>query len=459
MPDLHHGRIVDSLRRLVHPLTGAPADYAPLLEQLGDARLVLLGEASHGTHEFYRERAAMTKWLIQEQGFTAVAVEADWPDAYRVNCYARGEGSDPSADAALGGFKRFPTWMWRNTILLSFVTWLRAHNAALSTGAPRVGFYGLDLYSLYASIEAVLSYLDRVDPAAARQARARYGCFEHFNEDTQAYGYAASFGLTEPCQREVISQLIELQQRAVEYARRDGRIAEDDFFSAEQNARLVKNAEEYHRTMFLGRVSSWNLRDCHMAETLDALLAHLDRQGRRTKAVVWAHNSHLGDARATEMGRRGELNLGQLVRERYGREAVLVGFTTYSGTVTAASDWGGPAERKQVRPGLPGSYEALFHAAASGGGEQRSSPAFLLPLQGDAAPSLDQPRLQRAIGVIYRPETERLSHYFEAQLPRQFDALLHFDETRALEPLEPTTGWQTGEAPETYPTGDVPPRR
>jgi erythromycin esterase-like protein len=236
-------------------------------------------------------------------------------------------------------------------------------------------------------------------------------------------------------------------------------VAEDDFFYAEQNARLVKNAEEYYRTMFIGRVSSWNLRDCHMGETLDALLAHLDRQqGRRTKAIVWAHNSHLGDARATEMGRRGELNVGQLVRERYGREAFLVGFSTYTGTVTAASDWDGPAERKRVRPGLPGSYEALFHALASRGAEQGPSRSFLLPLQGAAAIGLDQPRLQRAIGVIYRPETERLSHYFEARLSEQFDAMLHFDETRALEPLEPTTGWQTGEAPETYPTGDLPPR-
>jgi erythromycin esterase-like protein len=237
---------------------------------------------------------------------------------------------------------------------------------------------------------------------------------------------------------------MDLRQRAADYARRDGRVSEDELFYAEQNARLGKNAEEYYRTMFQGRVSSWNLRDCHMAETLDALLAHLDRRGPRTKAVIWAHNSHLGDARATEMGRSGELNVGQVVRERYGQEAALVGLTTFHGTVTAASNWDAPAERKRVRPGLPGSYEALLHEVGL--------PAFLLSLQGDVAIGLAEPRLERAIGVIYRPQSERLSHYFEARLSEQFDALLHFDETRALQPLERTAGWETGEAPETYPS-------
>jgi erythromycin esterase-like protein len=435
------------LETVAHPLTGAPADYDPLLTLVGNARFVLLGEASHGTHEFYRARAQITQRLIQEKGFTAVAVEADWPDAYRVNRYVRGVSNETESVEALANFRRFPTWMWRNADVLDFVDWLRAHNDARASGATPVGFYGLDLYSLNASITAVLGYLDKVDPEAAQRARYRYGCLEHFGEDTQAYGYAASIGLHKSCEDEVVSQLLELQRRAAEYAGRDGRVAPDEFFFAEQNARLVKNAEEYYRAMFRGRVSSWNLRDCHMAETLAALATYLQGQGQPAKIVVWAHNSHLGDARATEMGQAGELNVGQLVRERYGQDAVLIGFSTYSGTVTAATEWDGPAERKRVRPALPDSYEALFHELDLG--------RFLVILRdGDAAIArLCRPRLERAIGVIYRPETERLSHYFCARLPEQFDAVLHCDETRAVEPLERTAAWERGEVPETFPTG------
>ena len=430
-----------------HPITGVKEDYDPLLEFIGDARFVLLGEASHGTHEFYRERAQITKRLITEKGFAAVAVEADWPDAYRVNRYVRGLGEDTEAIDALDNFKRFPTWMWRNADVLDFVGWLRAHNDALAATATKVGFYGLDLYSLHTSIEAVLGYLNKVDPEAAQRARYRYSCFDHFGDDTQAYGYAASFGMTETCEQEVVNQLVELRRQAAEYAQRDGRVAADEFFFAEQNARLVKNAEQYYRSMFQGRVSSWNLRDQHMAETLEALVAHLNKQGQQAKVIVWEHNSHLGDARATEMGEMGELNVGQLVRARYGLESVLIGFSTYSGTVTAASDWGSPAERKRVRPALAESYEALFHEV--------KYPRFLLKLRngGQAAASLHRPRLERAIGVIYRPETERASHYFHACLPEQFDAILHFDQTRAVEPLERTAQWETGEVPETFPSG------
>jgi erythromycin esterase-like protein len=443
MPEAIH---MGQLETVVHPLTGAPADYDPLLALVDEAHFVLLGEASHGTHEFYRERAQITRRLIQEKGFTAVAVEADWPDAYRVNRYVRGVSEDTESVAALANFKRFPAWMWRNADVLDFVGWLRDYNDARVPGAAPVGFYGLDLYSLHTSITAVLSYLDKVDPEAARRARYRYGCFEHFGEDTQAYGYAASIGLSKSCEDEVVSQLIELQRRAAEYARRDGRVAPDEFFYAEQNARLVKNAEEYYRSMFHGRVSSWNLRDCHMAETLAALAAYLQGQGQQARIVVWAHNSHLGDARATEMGQTGELNVGQLVHQRYGQDAVLIGFSTYSGTVTAATEWDGPAERKRVRPALPGSYEALFHDLDLG--------RFLVILRdGAAIASLRPPRLERAIGVIYRPETERLSHYFTARLPEQFDAVLHFDETRAVEPLERTAAWEKGEVPETFPSG------
>jgi len=435
------------LETVAHPLTGAPADYDPLLTLVGNARFVLLGEASHGTHEFYRERAQITKRLIQEKGFTAVAVEADWPDAYRVNRYVHGVSDDAESVEALANFERFPTWMWRNADVLDFVGWLRAHNDARASGATSVGFYGLDLYSLHTSITAVLGYLDKIDPAAARRARYRYGCLEHFGEDTQAYGYAASIGLHKSCEDEVVSQLLELQRRAAEYAGRDGRVAPDEFFFAEQNARLVKNAEEYYRAMFRGRVSSWNLRDCHMAETLAALATSLQGQGQPAKIVVWAHNSHLGDAQATEMGQAGELNVGQLVRERYGQDAVLIGFSTYSGTVTAATEWDGPAERKRVRPALADSYEALFHELDLG--------RFLIILRdgGTAVAPLCRPRLERAIGVIYRPETERLSHYFSARLPEQFDAVLHYDETRAVEPLERTAAWERGEVPETFPTG------
>jgi erythromycin esterase-like protein len=437
----HERDLVGAIRRSAHPLTGETTDFDPLLKAIGDSRFVLIGEATHGTHEFYRLRAQITKRLITEKEFTAVAAEADWPDAYRINQYVRFESDDEDAIDALSGFQRFPAWMWRNADVLDFVGWLRNYNE--HRHSHRVGFYGLDLYSLHASIRAVLDFLDKVDPDAARRARYRYACFDNYGEDTQAYGYAASFGLNKSCENEVISQWIEMRRRAVDLARRDGRVSRDAFFFAEQNARLVKNAEEYYRSMFHERVSSWNLRDTHMVETLDALVRHL---GPTAKIVVWAHNSHLGDARATEMGQRGELNLGQLVRQRYGREAMLVGFTTHSGTVTAASGWDSPAERKYVRPSLFGSYEALFH--------KTDIPNFLLRLgkREEATAGLHEPLLERAIGVIYLPRSERASHYFQAQLPEQFDVVLHYDETRAVEPLERTAEWQTGEVPETYPS-------
>jgi erythromycin esterase-like protein len=436
--------IVDEAAR---PIEGTARDYDQLLNLIADARFCLLGEATHGTYEFYRERAEITKRLIREKGFTAVAVEADWPDAFRVNRYVRGLGQDKNANEALGGFKRFPTWMWRNTVVLDFVEWLREYNTSLPANARTVGFYGLDLYSLYTSIEAVLNYLNKIDPDAAKRARYRYSCFEHFGEDTQAYGYAATFDMTESCEGEVIDQLIELRRRAADYASRDGRIAQDEFFFAEQNARLVLNAERYYRTMFRGRVESWNLRDQHMAETLDALATHLNEEGQPAKVAVWEHNSHLGDARATYMADYGELNVGQLVREKYGNQAILIGFTTYTGTVTAASNWDGPAERKRVRPALKESYEALFHKSPGAN--------FLLTLRDNkqASISLRGPKLERAIGVIYLPLTERQSHYFAAQLSRQFDAVIHFDETHALEPLERYPEWDSGEPPETFPTG------
>lgn len=433
-----------TLRHELRPLRGGAGDYDELLEWIGEAGVVLLGEASHGTHEFYRERALITRRLIEEKGFGAVAVEADWPEAYRVNRYVQGAPEDGDAEQALRGFRRFPTWMWRNAEVLDFVGWLRAHNEGRGPG-DAVGFFGLDLYSLYASVAEVIAYLERVDPPAAERARERYACFEHFGE-AQAYGRAAGLGVSESCERGVVAQLTELQRLGDAYLRRDGVAAEDEQFQAEQNARLVRSAERYYRTMFSGPAASWNLRDGHMGEALAELRAHRERHGAPSRVVVWEHNSHVGDARRTEMGRRrGELNVGQLARERWPADTFIVGFTTYAGTVTAASDWDAPGERKRVRPALSESYEALLH----GLGE----PRFALDLRGGAAArELAAPRLERAIGVIYRPQTERASHYFEAQLAGQFDALVHVDETRAVEPLERSAGWEAGEPPETYPS-------
>ena len=407
-----------------------------VLGLVGDAWLVLLGEASHGTHEFYAVRAGITKRLIADHGFTAVACEADWPDAYRVNRYVHRRSDDATAEEALRGFQRFPQWMWRNTVVVEFVEWVRDHNASARMPA---GFYGLDLYSMYTSMESVVSYLERVDREAAARARERYACFDWVGKDPQHYGYATAIRGADPCEDDVIRQLAELSHLAPHYASLDGRVADEDAFAAKQNARLAVNAERYYREMYYGGVSSWNLRDSHMVETLSELVEFLGRHGN-AKVVVWTHNSHLGDARATEMGWHGEHNVGQLVRERWGAKSRLIGFTTHSGTVTAASDWGGPAEAKHVRPSMDGSYESHFHSL----GEEKS----FVNLRDDPPAELRGRRLERAIGVIYRPETERQSHYFYAVLPDQFDGVIHIDETTALEPLE---GWA--------PIADEPPKR
>lgn len=432
----------------------APGGIPPreTLEQLiGDARIVLIGESSHGTHEFYEARATITQWLIDEKGFCAVAAEADWPDAYRVNRYVRGLGEDETADEALSGFERFPAWMWRNTVVRDFVDWLRTRNRRQeSNGQRQAGFYGLDLYSLHRSMHEVISYLDKIDPKAAARARERYACFDHASaDDGQAYGFSAAFGAGPSCENQAIEQLVEVQRNALAYARRDGLLAEDELFYAEQNAQTVRNAEVYYRAMFSGRVTSWNLRDKHMAQTLDALLKHLDRHHDVPSAriVVWAHNSHVGDARATEVSADGQLTLGQLVRQQYGDQSRLIGFSTYAGTVTAASEWGGVAERKAVRPALNGSIEELLHET------ERSSFLVSAHISPQAADPLSVVRLERAIGVIYLPATERQSHYFHVRAADQFDAMIHIDRTRALEPLEPTSLWIAGETPETYPTG------
>jgi erythromycin esterase-like protein len=328
--------------------------------------------------------------------------------------------------------------------VLSFVRWLREWNDRHPN--RKVGFYGLDLYSLSTSIQAVIAYLDKVDPEAAKRARDRYACFDHYAADSHAYGYAVSAGIIEPCENDVVQQLTEMRKRARDYAARDGRLAEEEFFFAEQNALLAKNAEEYYRSVFRGRHSSWNIRDTHMADTFDALMRFLGQcNGVKPRIAVWAHNSHLGDARATEMADRGELNLGQLLRSRYDGDAKSIGFTTYDGTVTAASDWDAPAERKVVRPALEGSIESLLHDVGI--------PQFVLHLQDEGLAGFATPLLERAIGVIYRPQTERQSHYFHARVTEQFDALIHVDRSTALVPLEPSPHWWHEEVPETYPSG------
>ncbi len=444
-------RSLIAVQESAHPLSGSredyDPDYDPLIELIGNARYVLLGEATHGTHEFYKARAELTQRLVAEKNFTVLAWEADWPDALRVNRYIRKTGQDADAEESLRGFQRFPTWMWRNADVLDLIGWLRKHNSRLPALASKAGVYGLDLYSLHASMNAVIRYLEKTDPEAAKEARIRYSCFECFGDHPQAYGLTASQHHSLSCEDEVVKQLVELQRHASDYLSRDGRMAADELFFAEQNARVAKSAEQYYRAMYHGRPNTWNLRDTHMVDTLDNLIQHLEHQGERPKAIVWAHNSHLGDARATQMGERGELNVGQLMRERHGSETVLVGFTTYTGTVTAASDWGGAAECKRVRPGMEDSYERLLHDAGL--------PKFLLVIRGDRdlMDQLKPVHLERAIGVIYRPETERWSHYFEASLSQQFDAVIHFDETRAVEPLERTADWEEGELPDTYPSG------
>lgn len=438
--------MLSQITRAGLPLSFEDAEYDPLLDAIGNARVVLIGEASHGTHDFYRERARITRRLIEERGFCAIAAEADWPDAYRLNRYVLNLPAggvyrrDSSAIEALEDFQRFPAWMWRNMDVLAFAEWLCEHNRE---GRNCAGFYGLDLYSLHASAQAVLAYLDQHDPAAATRARQRYSCFEGFEQDAQSYGYATHSGISESCEAAVLEQLTELQRKTLEVAQWDGAHARSEAFSAEQNALLVRNAERYYRTMFGNDESSWNLRDAHMADTLDRLIQFL---GSDAKIVVWAHNSHLGDARATQMRKRGELNLGQLAREHYGNQCFNIGFTTHSGEVTAADNWDEPAQRMRVRPALEESYEWIFH-------ESELGDFLLLPRTDEKLrDTLAEPLLERAIGVIYRPQSERRSHYFQASLSRQFDAVIHIDRTRALVPLETNVPWRQGEPPESYPS-------
>jgi protein-L-isoaspartate(D-aspartate) O-methyltransferase len=411
------------------------ADLNPLMERIGSARIVLLGEATHGTSEFYRMRERISRDLIVKKGFRFVAIEADWPDAARVDHYVRHFQYPPSEWTA---FARFPTWMWRNTEVRDFVSWLRKHNGAVERG-KRVAFHGLDLYSLYDSIRSVLNYLDEVDPESAKVARERYGCLTPWQRDPATYGHAALTGSYPTCESDVVRTLADLLTKRRAYAEYDG----ERFLDAEQNARLVANAERYYRIMYYGSRASWNLRDSHMFETLKNLVRF---HGTDSKAVVWAHNSHVGNAGATEMAARGEHNIGQLCRKEFGDQAYLIGFGTHSGTVAATSDWGGPMEVKTVRPSLPNSYEQLCHATGLA--------RFMLGLRGRGdlcgPKGLGKERLERAIGVIYRPETEMASHYFLANLPQQFDEYIWLDNTHAVTPLDTA---EVKGLPDTYPFG------
>ncbi len=419
----------------------AEAPLDSLVERLQGARVVLLGEASHGTSEFYRMRARISKALIERAHFDFVAVEADWPDAARIDNYVTGTPLRP--EVSFTPFSRFPTWMWRNREVLAFVDWLKAHNANSQAKAStqRTGFHGLDLYSMFTSLSAVLAYLDNVDPKAARVARARYGSLTPWQKDPAAYGRAVLAGQYESAERAVVDILKDMLSQRLDYSRKDGA----RFFDAAQNARVVANAEHYYRAMYYGSVASWNLRDTHMFDTLKALF---NFYGPHSRGIVWAHNSHVGNALATEMGARGEHNIGQLCRLEFGNQAYTVGFGTNHGTVAAASNWDEPMQRMRVRPAQIGSYESLFHEVGV--------PRFMLhlgaPRNASVRDELMEPRLERAIGVIYRPETELQSHYFSAILPRQFDEYIWFDETAAVQPLPAPQSIETGQ-PQTYPFG------
>ncbi|NID14627.1 erythromycin esterase family protein [Luteibacter yeojuensis] len=418
---------VASIRSGATVLEGTDADYDDLVERAGRCRIVMLGEATHGTDEFYRMRAAISRRLIAERQFDAVAVEGDWPDCYRVNRYVRSGGADGNAAGSLGDFERFPRWMWRNTAVVAFVDWLATHNASRPK-AERAGFYGLDMYSLYRSADAVIDYLGTVDSEQAEIARRQYAALDHVR-DPQRYGYEAVRGLRPDCGEAVRQRLAELVRREGEYKAAGAPDSEDAYFFAERNAHVVANAESYYRAMFGPRALSWNMRDAHMAQTLMALQKHLRSQGRAGRVLVWAHNSHVGDARSTEMSLGGEYNLGQLMRLMPTAGPVcLVGFTTYTGTVRAAWEWGGEAESRRVNEAVEGSYEHLFYRSGL--------EAFYLPFERDAAAQLDGPLLERAIGVLYLPDTEMQSHYLYSRMPRQFDAVFHLDETHAVEPLD-----------------------
>jgi erythromycin esterase-like protein len=416
------------------PGPGQADEFGQLFDRLGAAKVVLLGEATHGTSEFYRARAAITRRLIDKHGFTIVAVEADWPDAARIDRYVRHREPEPSREQA---FARFPSWMWRNIEVRDFVDWLRVHNEGRARN-QQVEFRGLDVYSLGRSIAAVLAYLQKVDPEGAKAARERYACLTPWQSDPTRYGRAVLSG-PDTCEDAAVQQLRDLLEHQLEYTKKDG----EEYFDAAQNARIVRAAEQYYRFMYRGSTESWNLRDRHMFNTLQSVM---QARGPHAKALVWAHNSHIGNAAATAMGWSGEFNIGELCRTAYGEDARLIGFGTDRGTVAAASNWDEPMEIKQVRPARRDSYEAVFRETLIA----RSLTDWTPFHRNELREALSIQRLERAIGVIYRPETELQSHYFEAVLPEQFDAFVWLEQTHAITPLSP----KTMEAmPDTYPFG------
>lgn len=429
--------LAEQLRDLALPLR-SDDDLDPLLERIGDARFVLLGEASHGTSEYYTWRHRISERLIRERGFSFIAVEGDWPDCYRVNRYVRGEpGSGGSAREVLHAFDRWPTWMWANREVEGLAEWMREWNRE-QPEERRAGFYGLDVYSLWDSMRAVEEYLGRVDPEAARRARRAYGCFDPYQEDVQEYAMATSLVPTS-CEDEAVAMLRELRRRAPEY-REDSR---EGFFHAEQNALVVRNAELYYRTMVRGGPASWNIRDTHMVETLERLMRH---HGPESRAIVWEHNTHIGDARATDMARSGMVNVGQLVRQQWDPEGVvLVGFGSHRGSVIAGEEWGAPMERMPVPEARSGSWEDVLHRV----GEEDK---LLIWTEADETDAMMEPRGHRAIGVVYNPAHERFGNYVPTVLPLRYDAFLYIDRTRALQPLH-LEAHPDGEAPETYPSG------
>lgn len=428
--------LIEALRHHAEPLPSpaAPEDFGACFDRFGDAQIVLLGEATHGTSEFYRARAAITRHLIVHHGFSLVAVEADWPDAARIDDYVRHRAPRPRRGDV---FARFPTWMWRNAEVLEFADWLRGHNENLSDDR-RVSFHGLDVYSLSESIHAVLAYLHTVDPDEAALARARYGCLTPWQDEPAHYGRAVVHGGRPSCEDNAVAQLRDLLAKRLDYLGQDG----ERWFDAAQNARIVRAAEQYYRAMYRSSAESWNLRDRHMFSTLQDLVAHRGN----AKAVVWAHNSHIGNAAATSMGWQGEFNIGELCRTAYGNDAVLIGFGTDTGTVAAADDWGSPMRIKTVRAARADSYEHAFRMT----GLSRTLTDWRNPDRYALANLLRTPLLERAIGVVYRPETEFLSHYFQAVLAEQFDAWVWFEQTSAVTPLG---GERPHGAPETWPFG------
>lgn len=456
---------IQTLAKQILPLKNVN-DLNQIISQIPDScRVVMIGEASHGTHDFYQIRAELTKQLILQKGFNLVAVESDWPDALQVNQYFTGQRK--SADDALSAYKRFPTWMWRNTVVKDFVEWMKHYNDKHSDSRDFVGFYGLDVYSLQSSRDEVIHYLDQVDKELAKKAREQYACFDKYGSSEQSYAYNMSLGMSQSCETAVLNVLNEMLKRQNEFVKHS-KLGEDAYFYALQNAKVIKGAEKYYRNMFKGGATTWNIRDLHMKNTLIDLMKYKeDVQKRRAKAVVWAHNSHLGDARETEMGRgRKEWNLGQLVRQHFPREEHFnIGFTTHHGTVTAANNWHDDPHFMKVRPSMEGSYERLYHDTVKVAGNQlphKRCITIMSQLDSATYEFLTRPRLERAIGVIYRPKTERWSHYFEAILPRQFDCVIHVDATSALIPLEMHPQWKRqreayheheDDIPETFPFG------